>query len=185
MIKIAEKFRIGKPKGKAELAPLKSTERSNEKIKDYKADGKDASHLTDVLRGTITYDTMTDMYRSVRYLVKEFKVKQYKDTYKNPDPITKYGDIKILVEVGKKGEEVIAEIQLHVRPMYKAKIKEQPNYTERRVLRPRLKELEGKIEKNTATVSESKEFTKGVRYLENLEQKARDIYEPAWKEIIQ
>jgi len=105
--------------GKAVIPPLKSFERTKEKVDtDYQGDWK---KLTDLVRGSMYFKTIEDINNAMQKFGQSgLKIVFVKDRFQNPAP-SGYRDINILFEDSENG--VIGEIQFHL--CHIADVKEQ------------------------------------------------------------
>lgn len=109
---------FAKPGAMLFLAPNKAKDgRATEKVRDkYKGD---ASQLTDVVRGSIAFDTLDEMYAAPEKLRKGGVkvVTKPNDSYLEPRD-SGYADVALSIEMP---NGMVAELQLHTKEMIKAK----------------------------------------------------------------
>ena len=117
--------RLGKDTGgDAHCAPIKSKERANAKAQfkyQYK-NGIAWYRLTDIVRATLTYDSIEAMYKGLGAVIDNFgkDVLEVNDRYQEPiDPTTtdSYRDIQLVVEYN----DFVCELQLNTKLMLAAK----------------------------------------------------------------
>jgi|GEM_PF-2910541 len=181
--------------GKAEITDVKSMTRATDK-----AIVKGADSVKDILRGTITYDSIPDLMRSIPELEKMYKIEKVEnsiyDAYKSG-----YRDVKLIV---KDKDGFLSEIQLMPKEMFDAKNIEKPIYDISRELTDGTKNLK-KIEEARDVLSKtSPEIYEAVRgdiddiikhvideenglpneSLDALRKVSKEmIYEPAWAKV--
>jgi hypothetical protein len=157
------------------LAPIKSKARAEEKVNaDYKTvdspDG-DWSQLTDLVRATIAVDNYDDISKVADTLKKHgLKLaKPPKDRFQKPTPVG-YRDVLLNVEYP-NGH--IGELQLHVKPMLKAKNAGHKHYETMRTIDAKME----KEKRTTRTDEEEKSMQEAL-------QKSKELYESAWSEAM-
>jgi hypothetical protein len=105
-------------------ATTEGLERAQNKIvRDYEGD---AGLLKDELRGSLVYGNMDDLYASVETITKKYDVIKVKDNFAAPKK-SGYRDINMIV---RNEDGSLAEIQLHVKPIYDAKQAETKLYNQ-------------------------------------------------------
>lgn len=150
-------------KARLVLGSIKSFQRSMEKIK-YEYNG-DISKLNDILRSSLVFSTMHDIYQALVEISNNFKILRIKDRFKNSN--SDYKDINLVVLLKNK---LKAEIQLHLLEVFQAKKTETKIYERIRTLRNRLKS------------DPSLNNTKTIKLkLSTLENQRKEIYKNAWQ----
>lgn len=152
------------------VAPLKGRTRAEEKIADPDYGG-DVSRLSDLLRGTIVFETADAALQAASEIRSTMKIVKDKDTM---SPGTKdkgfgYRDINLVVEMpgGTK-----AEIQLMTRAMADAKAKGHAEYEVTRV-------LESKMRDGSATAAEKMQYQRAAAKQQRLYDAAVALASPA------
>ncbi|WP_298772725.1 RelA/SpoT domain-containing protein [uncultured Shewanella sp.] len=100
----------------AVLAPLKSPQRTDEKIQN-KFDG-DSSKITDLVRGSLVADNVNGLVRAYQALTSEVEVIQVKNRFASPKA-SGYRDLNLLVKL--PHSNMICEVQLHLEQIAKIK----------------------------------------------------------------
>lgn len=145
-------------------APVKSKERAKEKVEsDY---NNDWSKLTDGVRASVVLDDLNDVHKVMQHLRKSgvTLAKQPKNRFANPTDVG-YRDLLLNV---KYPNGHIGEIQLHTKPMLKAKEFGHKFYEQTRSL-----EAKRKKENRAYTPEEQKQ-------IEEIDRKAKNLYSKAW-----
>jgi len=148
-------------------APMKGKERATEKVEsDY---GGDWSQLQDVVRASVAVDSFDDVKNVMNELRKSgIKVaKKPTDRFANPTNVG-YRDIKLNVQYP-NGH--IGELQLHMKPIIKAKATAHKDYEVVRSIEAKAK----KENRDTLTPEEQKT-------VDEANQKMKATYEKAWEE---
>jgi len=146
------------------IGPMKSKERSEEKVK---ADGAgDWSTLTDVVRSTVAVDTMSQVGDVVRHLQAHGiqLARKPTDRFTNPT-VAGYRDLMLKV---KYPNGHVGEIQVQIKGMLKAKEKAHGHYEKVRSIEAKLK-----TENRAMTDSERKTY-------DEANSKMKEIYSSAW-----
>ncbi|MFN7365339.1 MAG: hypothetical protein ACK5TR_05290 [Alphaproteobacteria bacterium] len=121
---VLESIKSRLPCTEVHIPPLKGAARAKEKVKaDY---GGDWSRLTDVVRASISFDTLDTLKKGVDYFKESgLKIVLVKDRFSNPLAVG-YRDILMLFEDPENG--VIGEIQFHLCHIIKIKDDEHKAY---------------------------------------------------------
>jgi hypothetical protein len=149
------------------IGPMKKQERSKEKVDaDYKGDW---SRLGDIVRGSVVLDSMDQLEDAVAALRKAgIKLaKPPKDRFAKP---TEAGYRDMLVNVEYPNGHV-GELQLHLKPIIKAKSAGHKFYEETRAIESKAKK-EGR---EHLTPEEQSTFDAAMK-------KMKDLYDGAWKQ---
>eukprot|EP00531_Pseudo-nitzschia_arenysensis_P000412 CAMPEP_0116121882 /NCGR_PEP_ID=MMETSP0329-20121206/3927_1 /TAXON_ID=697910 /ORGANISM="Pseudo-nitzschia arenysensis, Strain B593" /LENGTH=1003 /DNA_ID=CAMNT_0003615711 /DNA_START=25 /DNA_END=3036 /DNA_ORIENTATION=- len=116
---IAEK---ATPKAKPQLPGLKSKERAIEKAKfkyaDEKGDGVSYYRLTDIVRGTLIYPSIAEMYEGLKLVFEseDFDVEEFNDRFQNPmEHAGAYRDLQLTVKL--KECNFLCELQMSTESM--------------------------------------------------------------------
>lgn len=131
-----------------QIAGLKNVGRAAEKtLADY---GGDASRLKDIVRATVVVDNFEQLQRAIDATAEKFgahSIIDYRDNLRAPiDTVDGYRDVKMNVEIGGH----IAELQVNVPEMVKAKQGLHSLYEERRTLAAKTDLSTQQIERITA-----------------------------------
>jgi len=105
------------------IPPLKSFDRIKEKVdKDYQGDWK---KITDVVRGSISFQNIDDLKNAVSFFSQNLPIVYVKDRISNPAP-SGYRDMLALFRDPENG--IIGEIQFHLCHILKVKDEEHKLY---------------------------------------------------------
>lgn len=158
---------LDKPGPVVVIGPMKSQERSKEKVEaDF---GGDWSRLTDAVRASVAVDSFDQLDEVVKKLKKAgLKLaRKPKDRFANP---TEAGYRDMLLNV-KYPNGHVGELQLHLKPVLKAKDQGHKFYEE-------VRSIEAKASKEGR-----KEMTADeLRIVNEANKKSRDLYAKAWAE---
>lgn len=144
------------------LGPIKSFKRSMEKVK-YEYNG-DLNRLNDVLRSSLVFNNLKDLYQGLNRISKNFRVIKIKDRFKNPT--SSYKDVNLVVLLKNRFK---AEIQLHLSEIFKAKKVETKIYEKIRSLQ------------NQLNLTENNQEQKAIEQkLSQLKSQKDKIYNQAW-----
>ncbi|BDM65679.1 GTP pyrophosphokinase [Shewanella sp. NFH-SH190041] len=92
------------------LADIKTRSRASQKISGKLAG--DTRQLTDLVRGTLVADSISDLMQSYDFLQQQGEILQLKNRFASPKH-SGYRDLNLLVRLPQSG--MVAEIQLHLR----------------------------------------------------------------------
>jgi len=109
---VAAMFQRGGKFAKAKASSIKGWERAHEKQHDKY--GRDASRILDLVRGTLVFDSVTDLVQGQKYISQVFEVYRIKNTIGSSFTDTGYQDMKINVQLS-TGH--IGELQLNLKSM--------------------------------------------------------------------
>ena len=144
------------------IAPIKGRERSREKVMGkYQGDWR---KLTDVVRGTISVNKLSDLENVAKSLTENgLEIVEFENKYREPTPAF-YRDMKVAVKLP---NGTIAELQLNTHDMMKAKIEGHKYYE---VARPIMERAipPPKTDEENGTVYE-------------MNSKQRDLYNGIWE----
>lgn len=114
----------GSPQTGVHKAPIKGMDRTLQKCLDPLEYNGDASKLTDLARGTLEYENVTELNKAVRLIKEDPRVKKIyiKDNVGDPLRTSKhpvqYRDVNLSIQL--EGGQVV-ELQLHIKEMLTAK----------------------------------------------------------------
>lgn len=149
--------------GQVVTTPLKSRERAEAKIA-AEYEGR-AAEIKDLLRGSIHYNSLKQLYQGLEQLKEEaVEVLLIKDRFKNP---TRSGYRDALVNI-RTPNGVIAELQLHLEQILVAKFEGHKYYEQEQELNRR-----AKLENRKLTLEESYQ-------IEAIRSKQKELYEVAF-----
>lgn len=150
-------------RGQVVTTPLKSRERAEAKIA-AEYEGR-AAEIKDLLRGSIHYNSLKQLYQGLEQLKEEaVEVLLIKDRFKNP---TRSGYRDALVNI-RTPNGVIAELQLHLEQILVAKFEGHKYYEQEQELNRR-----AKLENRKLTLEESYQ-------IEAIRSKQKELYEVAF-----
>jgi len=154
------------------LPGLKDRHRIQEKIdQDYSGD---ANGVLDVVRGSIIFDSLEDLYRAVEKVHGSAKIVRIKDHMTNPTE-SGYRDLKFNIElINDDGEPYIAELQFHLSKMHEFKEWENSLYKERRKLLAHLRKLQ-REESNPDEIRQLKTKISQLLY------ESQSVYAQVWE----
>ncbi|OJJ17113.1 hypothetical protein BKI52_30850 [marine bacterium AO1-C] len=109
---VASMFQRGGKFVKAKASSIKGWERAHEKQHDKY--GQDATRILDLVRGTLVFESVTDLVQGQRYISQVFEVYRIKNTIGSEFTDTGYQDMKINVQLS-TGH--IGELQLNLKSM--------------------------------------------------------------------
>lgn len=155
------------------IAPLKGKERARQKVAaDY---GGDWSQLRDVIRGTIAVDSASELRQIVHALQARHVeiVQRPKDRFTHPTP---EGCRDVLLVIRIPDTDMLAELQIHLKPMLAAKTLGHQTYETIRHLKAKYMEDSGPSDRWSEEDREA--FQQAL-------QKSRGIYAEAWQKANQ
>lgn len=154
------------------LPGLKDHDRIVEKIEhDYAGD---ANGVLDVVRGSIIFDTLEDLYRAVEKIHGLARIVRVKDHISHPTD-SGYRDLKFNIELADEdGKPYIAEIQFHLSRMHDFKEWENSLYKERRKLIAELRKLQ-REEGDPDVIEKLKKKIFDLRY------ESQSVYAQVWE----
>lgn len=162
LVNIFQEIKADIPSVEIKLPPLKSFERTKEKVDaEY---GGNWQKVTDIVRGSLSFQTIEDLKKGLDLFSKKFPLLYIKNRFDQPT-IEGYQDILVLFRDPEN--DIIGEVQFHICHMLKAKKTGHVLY-----------ELRQKIARNAQVLHRS--LTKEEQQLiENNIQQARMIYQRA------
>jgi len=153
----------------AVFSGIKNKERARNKI-NSSLNGK-AEEITDIVRGTLIADNISDIINNYEYINKNSEVVQVKNRFNNPEP-SGYRDIKILIRLPES--KIIAEVQIHIRAI--AKIKSGAEHDVYEIIQSM--ERNARLEKRELTFIEKTQIKSARNESSNLYKKAWELYLP-------
>lgn len=166
LLEVSHKVALQIPGAEVVVPGLKSFDRTKDKVDlDYQGDWK---KLTDLVRGSISFQTMDDLVKGV-FLFKNFlPLEAVKDRIYSPTP-SGYRDILALFRDPENG--IVGEIQFHLCHILRAK-------EEAHVLYERVQAIQRRAQRQDRLLNDREEIK-----IRQLEQEAKDVYARAMERL--
>lgn len=160
---------LNQPGGMVMLSPVKGEKRSTEKVmSDY---GGDWSKLLDIARATVAVDSVEEVHQVIEKMRRNGVkwARQPKDRMNHPPDQTGYRDIltNIVMPNG-----IVAELQIHLKPMLIAKNQGHKQYEQMRTIESRCK-----AENRPRNPQEEAEYNQALK-------ESQKIYGDAWAKSV-